>query len=88
MECHCYDRQRAVVTVARSVNDFRDPHLLELTAPVAEIEMHGQTDFTLQRQGSNNWQVVGEKFPGDAENVQEFINFSLASGWPNSSKTS
>ena len=58
-----------------SVNDFRDPHLLELTAPVAEIEVHGQTDFTLQRHGSNEWQIVGEKFSGDADNVQEFIKF-------------
>jgi hypothetical protein len=58
-----------------SVNDFRDSHLLELTAPVAEIEVHGQTNFTLQRHGSNDWQAVGEKFPGDAENVQEFIKF-------------
>jgi hypothetical protein len=73
----------AIFTTARepllpwhgSVNDFRDSHLLELTAPVAEIEVHGQTNFTLQRHGSNDWQVVGEKFPGDAENVQEFIKF-------------
>ena len=59
-----------------SVNDFRDPHLLELTAPVAEIEVSGQTNFasfTLQRHGSNDWSMVGEKFPVDAENAQEFI---------------
>ena len=73
-----------VVTTAReslspwrgSVNDFRDSYLLELTAPVAEIEVRGQdnfTNFTLQRQGSNDWQIVGEKFPVDAENVQLFI---------------
>src|SRR5208282_6698603 len=29
------------------VNDFRDPHLLELTAPVAEIKVRGPNDFTL-----------------------------------------
>jgi hypothetical protein len=56
-----------------SVNDFRDSHLLELTAPVAEIEVHGPDNFTLQRQGSNDWHVIGEKFPGDAENAQLFI---------------
>ena len=56
-----------------TVNDFRDPHLLELTAPVAEIEVHGPKDFTLQRQGTNDWKIVGEKFPVDAENVQLFI---------------
>jgi hypothetical protein len=57
-----------------AVNDFRDPHLLELTAPVAEIEVGAGTNhFTLQRQGSNDWRVVGEKFPADTENVQAFI---------------
>ena len=33
----------------------------------------GQNNFTLRRQGSNDWQIVGEKFPVDAENVQLFI---------------
>jgi hypothetical protein len=70
-----------IVTTARepllpwrgSVNDFRDSHLLELTAPVAEIEVQDQTNFTLQRQSSNEWRIAGEKFPVDAENVQLFI---------------
>jgi len=57
------------------VNNFRDPYLLALTAPVSEIEVHGQNRFTLQRRGSNDWVVVGEKFPADAENVQQFIKF-------------
>ena len=57
------------------VNNFRDPHLLELTLPVAEIEVRGQNSFTLQRHGSNDWVVAGEKFPADAENVQQFIKF-------------
>jgi Domain of unknown function (DUF4340) len=56
-----------------TVNDFRDPHLLELTAPVAELEVHGPHDFTLQQQGTNDWKVVGENFPVDADNVQLFI---------------
>jgi hypothetical protein len=75
------ERWNAIVTTAKeplspwrgSVNDFRDSHLLELTAPVAEIEVHGQDNFTLQRQGSNEWRIAGEKFPADAENVQLFI---------------
>jgi len=46
-----------------SVNDFRDPHLLELITPVAEIEVHGPDNFTLQRQGSNDWQIAGKNFP-------------------------
>jgi len=73
----------AIVTTAKeplsfwrgTVNDFRDPHLIELTAPVAEIEVRGQHSFTLQQKGSNDWVVAGEKFPGDAENVQQFIKF-------------
>ena len=55
------------------MNDFRDSHLLELTVPVAEIEVRGQNSFTLQRHGSNDWAVAGEKFPADAGNVQQFI---------------
>jgi hypothetical protein len=59
-----------------SVNDFRDPHLLELTSPVNEIEVRGTNgadNFTLQRRGTNDWKIVGEKFPADAENAQAFI---------------
>jgi hypothetical protein len=56
-----------------TVNDFRDPHLLELTAPVAEIQVRGQNGFTLQQQGTNGWKIAGEKFPADAENVRLFI---------------
>src|SRR5208282_3802947 len=56
-----------------AVNDFRDPHLLELTLPVAEIEVRSQNSFTLQRHGSNDWAVAGEKFPADVENAQQFI---------------
>ena len=71
----------AVVTTAQDplapwfgpVNDFRDPYLLELSVPVAEIEVRGDTSFTLQRQGTNGWRMVGEKFPVDAGRVQQFI---------------
>ena len=70
----------SVLTVAKdalavwrgAVNDFRDPHLLELTAPIAEIEMRGETNFTLQHR-ANGWSVAGEKFPTDAENVQALL---------------
>ena len=71
----------AVVTVAKDtftpwrgpVNDFRDPHLLALAAPVAEIEVLGENHFTLQQQGENHWTVAGEKFSADAENVTNFL---------------
>jgi hypothetical protein len=56
-----------------AVNDFRDTRLLELTAPVAEIEVRGQDNFILREQGSNDWQIVGEKFSADADNVQLFV---------------
>ncbi len=58
-----------------TVNDFRDPNLLELTAtaPVAEIEVRGENNFTLQQHGSNVWTVAGEKFPVDADQVRAFI---------------
>jgi len=60
------------------VNDFRDPYLFELSAPVAEIEVRGKNNFTLQRQDTNGWHVAGENFPVDAGSVQQFIK-SLAS---------
>ncbi len=55
-----------------AVNDYRDPHLLNLTTSPAEIEVRGETNFTLLR-GSNGWTVAGENFPTDAENVQGLI---------------
>ena len=75
----------AVFTTAReplalwrgTVNDFRDPHLFELTAPVAEIVVEGPHNFTVRRQGANGWVIVGEKFPADADTVQDFLK-SLA----------
>jgi len=57
-----------------AVNDFRDSRLFELTAPVAEIEVRGtNNNFILRRQGSNDWAIVGEKYPADAGSVQAFI---------------
>ncbi len=61
-----------------AVNDFRDPHLFELTAPAAKIEVRGKNSFTLQQQGTNSWSIAGEKFPADTEWVQDFVK-ALAS---------
>ncbi|HSY42742.1 MAG TPA: DUF4340 domain-containing protein [Candidatus Acidoferrum sp.] len=60
-----------------TVNDFRDPYLLELTAPVAEIEMvgPGTNRYVLQRLATSAWQIAGEKFPVDAASVQSFIQW-------------
>ncbi len=56
-----------------TVNDFRDPNLLELTAPVAEIEVRGENNFTLQQQGTNVWAMAGEKFPVDADQAVTLV---------------
>ncbi len=58
-----------------AVNDYRDPHLLNLTAPVGEIEFRGTNNtinYTLQFRGTN-WVVAGEKYPGDAGSVQALL---------------
>jgi hypothetical protein len=57
-----------------AVNDFRNPNLLELTAPVAEVEVDGDNgNFILQRSGSNTWSLAGEKFAVDGSQVAAFI---------------
>jgi hypothetical protein len=59
-----------------AVADFRNPHLLDSTAPVNEIDVwvaDNTNRFSLQRSGSNVWQMAGETFPVDAGNVQSFI---------------
>ena len=58
-----------------AVNDFRDPHLLELTSPVAEITVGGANGFTLLTTNSNRWQIEGQTFPVDTDSVQDFIRF-------------
>jgi hypothetical protein len=76
----------AIVTTAKeplspwhgAVNDFRNPYLFDLSVPVAKIEVQGRNNFTLQQQSTNEWHVVGEKFPVDAGSVQQFIK-TLAS---------
>ena len=57
-----------------AVNDFRDPHLLELTAPVREIAFGGTNPFTLQETDSNVWRLVGANFPVDTDTVSDFIH--------------
>jgi len=94
------DHWNAVATTAKDalslwrgpVNDFRDPHLLELTAPVAEIDVTSTNplqSFTLQCHGSNDWSLVGEKYPADPDTVQSFIKLlaglrvaGVAEGFP------
>lgn len=61
-----------------AVNEFRDARLVTVAAPVAEIEIIGPENFTLQRRGTNGWAVTGEKFSADPESVQNF--FKLLAG--------
>jgi hypothetical protein len=61
-----------------SMNDFRDRNLFELTSPVAEIDVSNRFDITncfvlQQGPGTNDWKVVGEKFPADPGTVRSFI---------------
>jgi hypothetical protein len=58
-----------------AVNDFRDPYLLELTAPVAEVEMigPGTNHYFIQRKDASTWQIPGETFPVDPDTVQYLI---------------
>jgi len=58
-----------------TVNDFRDPYLFELTAPVMEIDMigPGTNHYVLQRVDANTWTIPGEKFPVDPGSVQYLI---------------
>jgi hypothetical protein len=62
-----------------AVNDFRDPHLLEITSPVSQISVGGPNPFTLKAGGSNAWQIVGQPFPVDMANVADFVRF--IAGW-------
>lgn len=57
------------------INDFRDPYLFELTAPVAEIDMlgPGTNRVILQQQEKNEWKIPGQEFPVDSDVVQSFI---------------
>ncbi len=55
------------------VNSFRDPYLLELTAPVREIQIRGPENIILTRQAADNWHIVGSNFPVDAGSVRQFL---------------
>ncbi len=73
--------QNSVVTVAAQliapwhgkINDFRDPHLVDLTEPVTLIEANGDEKFTIQQQTNGAWQVLPENTPVDNGLVGEFL---------------
>jgi hypothetical protein len=72
----------AIVTVPKdllapwyaSVNDFRDPLLATLTAPVGVIEVHSQDSFSLQQQTNGAWRLLPQGFPADAGLVKGLLS--------------
>jgi hypothetical protein len=57
-----------------SVNDFRDPFLVTLTAPVAVIDVRGQDRFSVQQQTNGAWRVLPQDLPADAGLVQDLLS--------------
>ncbi|MGO8930576.1 MAG: DUF4340 domain-containing protein [Limisphaerales bacterium] len=56
------------------VNDFRDPLLVTLTAPVASIEVRGQDNFSVQQQTNNMCRVLPQDLPADADLVKDLLS--------------
>lgn len=77
----CRQGINSVITVARElvepwragVKYFRDPHMLAPGARPDVIEIRGEDNFVLRRLGSNDWSIVSEKFPVDADLVNDFV---------------
>lgn len=71
--------QNSVVTVSKSVlgtwshEGFRDRHLVSLTVPLTEIEVHGRDQFSLQRGSDDTWRVMPQDFPADPALVSELM---------------
>jgi hypothetical protein len=73
--------QNAVVTVAAELvtpwrgklNDFRDPHLVNLHEPVGALEVNAEENFTIQQRTNAAWQVLAQDVPVDAGLVNELI---------------
>ena len=57
-----------------SVNDFRDPLLATLTAPVAVVDVRSQDSFSLQQQTNGAWRVLPQGFPADAGLVKDLLS--------------
>lgn len=59
-----------------TVNDFRNPRLIESIAQVNEIEVRvaKNGNHYILRRSANVWSVAGETFPVDAQTVQNLIS--------------
>ncbi len=72
----------AIVTVPKELlapwygtaNDFRDPCLLTLTAPVTAVEVRGAESFTVQQETNGLWRVMPHGFAADAGLVRELLS--------------
>lgn len=56
-----------------SLNAFRDPHLVTLLRPVAELQVTGGESFTLQRSATNAWRLLDSDLPVDAGFANELL---------------
>ncbi len=73
--------QPTVVTVSKdlltpwqaSVNDFRDPHLVDAVDSVTGVGVRGEDTFSLVRQGTNSWRVFPLNVPADPQLVKSFL---------------
>ena len=74
--------QKALVTVSKdllapwrgSVNDFRDPYLVELTGPVEAISVRGEDDFHVLQESNNTWRIMPQNLPADSDLVKDLIS--------------
>ncbi len=56
-----------------SANEFRDQHILVLTGPIDTIEIKGRDSFSLSRQTNENWRILPQNLPADADLVKELL---------------
>lgn len=53
---------------------YRDRRFVVVPSGLTGVEWRGRENFTLDRVGTNQWRMAGEKFPVDARHTQEFLD--------------
>jgi hypothetical protein len=74
--------RNSIVTVATNalggwqdeVNGFRATNIIDLPESIAAIEVYGQDHFSVQQQATNNWRVLPQNLPGDAEACKDLLS--------------
>ena len=74
--------QRTIVTTAKdfislwraSASDFRDPHLLNLSASITAVEVKGLDSFSIVRQTNDSWRIQPQGLAADRELVKEMLS--------------